>query len=204
MQDTGGHAEVFHFTVRTLERMGVSACIIEDKTGLKQNSLFGTERKQDLIPIDEFCNKIEAGQKAKSDPDFMIIARMESLIAGWGHEEAISRAKACCDAGADAVMIHSKEKEPDEVLKFIEEYNTIPNKVPIVAVPTTYNSITEAELEAAGVSIIIYANHMLRAAYPAMMDVAESILTHKRSAEADADLLPVKTIITLIDDNTGA
>ena len=133
----------------------------------------------------------------------MIIARMESLIAGWGHDEAIKRAKAECDAGADVVMIHSKEKSPDEVLKFLAEYNTIPNKVPIIAVPTTYNVITEAELVEHGVSVCIYANHMLRAAYPSMMNVAESILTHKRSKEADDHLLPVKEIITLIDDNTG-
>ena len=120
-----------------------------------------------------------------------------------GVGEAIKRAKAACDAGADGVMIHSKEKSPDEVLKFLAEYNTIPNKVPIIAVPTTYNVITEAELVEHGVSICIYANHMLRAAYPSMMGVAESILTNKRSKEADDDLLPVKDIITLIDDNTG-
>eukprot|EP00501_MAST-03F_sp_TOSAG23-6_P001569 GSMAST32.ASY1.ANO1.1633.1 assembled CDS len=168
--DTGGHPEVFHFTVRSLERLGVSACIIEDKTGLKQNSLFGTDRKQELIDIDEFCDKIRAGQSAKSDQDFMIIARLEALIAGHGEEEALKRAKAYIDAGCDAIMIHSKQKSPDEVLSFLKNYNKLEKTVPVVAVPTT---------------------------------VAESILSNKRSQEADEDLLPVKEIITLIDDNTG-
>lgn len=202
--DTGGHPEVFHFTVRTLERLGVSACIIEDKTGLKQNSLFGTDRKQQLEDIDLFCDKIRAGKKAQVTEDFMVIARMESLIAGWGEEEALMRAKKCIEAGADGIMIHSKEKTPDEVLSFLEKYNKFEKKVPIVAVPTTYNSITEAELAEKGVKICIYANQLLRAAYPSMMNVAESILANGRSKEVDADLMGVKKILTLIDDNTSA
>merc|ERR1719152_466166 len=133
----------------------------------------------------------------------MIVARLEALIAGWGEEEALKRAEAFIDAGADAIMIHSKEKSPDEVLSFLRAYSEFERKVPVVTVPTTYNSITEAELIAEGSSIIIYANHMLRAAYPSMLNVAESILTNARSAEADATLMPVKQIITLIDDNTG-
>ena len=205
-QDTGGHAEVFHFTVRTLERMGVSACIIEDKTGLKQNSLFGTDRKQQLEDIDAFCAKIAAGKAAQVTDDFMVIARMESLIAGYGEDEAIMRAKRAVEAGADGVMIHSKEKSPDEVLSFLERYDRElgSDRKPIVAVPSTYNSITEAELAAAGVSVCIYANHLLRASYPSMLGVAESILTHKRSLEADEVVMPIKNILTLIDDNTGA
>lgn len=201
--DTGGHPEVFHFTVRTLERLGVSAVIIEDKTGLKQNSLFGTERKQQLEDIDAFCDKIRAGKAAQITEDFMVIARMESLIAGWGEEEALMRAQKCIEAGADGIMIHSKEKTPDEVLSFIAKYNQFPKKVPIVAVPTTYNSITEDELAAQGVKICIYANQLLRAAYPAMMNVAESILANQRSKEVDADLMGVKKILTLIDDGTS-
>lgn len=201
--DTGGHPEVFHFTVRTLERLGVSACIIEDKTGLKQNSLFGTERKQQLEDIDLFCNKIRAGKAAQVGKDFMVVARMESLIAGWGEEEALMRAKKCIEAGADAIMIHSKEKTPDEVLSFLAKYNQFENKVPIVAVPTSYNSIYEHELHKAGVSICIYANQLLRAAYPPMMKVAESILSNQRSKEADSSLMSVKEILVLIDDNTG-
>lgn len=201
--DTGGHPEVFHFTVRTLERLGVSAAIIEDKTGLKQNSLFGTDRKQQLEDIDAFCDKIRAGKAAQVTDDFMVIARMESLIAGWGEEEALMRAEKCIEAGADGIMIHSKEKSPDEVLSFIRAYNKFEKKVPIIAVPTTYNVLTEADLAAEGVSICIYANHLLRAAYPSMMSVAESILTHSRSKEVDDQIMGVKPILTLIDDNTG-
>jgi phosphoenolpyruvate mutase len=201
--DTGGHPEVFHFTVRTLERLGVSAVIIEDKTGLKQNSLFGTERKQQLEDIDSFCEKIKAGKAAQVTDDFMVIARMESLIAGWGEEEALMRAQKCIEAGADGIMIHSKEKTPDEVLSFIEKFHQLPKTVPLVAVPTTYNSITEQELAAKGVKICIYANQLLRAAYPSMMNVAETILASGRSKEVDDDLMSVKKILTLIDDNTG-
>lgn len=201
--DTGGHPAIFRFTVEKLEQAGVSACIIEDKTGLKQNSLFGTDAKQELENIDDFCEKIRAGQDAKINEEFMIIARMESLIAGWGQEEALKRARKSIEAGADAIMIHSKEKSPDEVLAFLKSYSEFETKVPVVTVPTTYNSITEEELYAAGSEIVIYANHMLRAAYPAMKEVAESILTHSRSQEADDGLLPVKTIITMIEDNSG-
>ena len=202
--DTGGAPEIFHFTVRSLEAMGVSACIIEDKTGLKQNSLFGTDRKQELEDIEAFSAKIRAGKAAQITEDFMIVARLEALIAGWGEEEALKRAKAFIEAGADAIMIHSKEKSPDEVLSFLNEYSKFEEKVPVVTVPTTYNSITEAELVAAGSQIVIYANHMLRAAYPSMMNIAELILQNGRSLEADDKLLPVKEIITLIDDNTGS
>ena len=246
--DTGGLPEIFHFTVRSLERLGVSACIIEDKTGLKQNSLFGTDRKQQLEDIDSFCAKISAGKAAQVTDDFMVIARMESLIAGYGtlqrtteikfffrrlrslhvsaiarslfvlvsvlyvlgffagEDEAIMRATCAIEAGADGVMIHSKEGSPDEVLSFLERYNRElgSDRKPIVAVPTTYNQITEAELADAGVSVCIYANHLLRASYPSMMGVAESILANGRSLEADEALMPVKTILTLIDDNTGS
>lgn len=202
--DTGGHPEVFHFTVRTLERLGVSACIIEDKAGLKQNSLFGTERKQQLEDIDAFCDKIRAGKAAQIGEDFMVVARMESLIAGYGEEEAIMRAKKCIEAGCDAVMIHSKEKSPAEVLSFLKTYNQLEKKVPIIAVPTSYNSIYEHELNEHGVSVCIYANQLLRAAYPPMMKVANSILSNQRSKEADSDLMSVKDILVLIDDNTGS
>lgn len=201
--DTGGHAEIFRFTVRSLEAMGVSACIIEDKTGLKQNSLFGTERKQELEDIETFSAKIAAGKAAQLSEDFMIVARLEALIAGWGEEEALKRAEAFIAAGADAVMIHSKEKEPDEVLSFLAKYNELDVKVPIIAVPTTYNSITEAQLVDAGASIVIYANHLLRAAYPAMRDVAETILVNARSKEVDDSIMNVKEIITMIDVSTA-
>lgn len=201
--DTGGHPEVFHFTCKTLERLGVSAVVIEDKTGLKQNSLFGTERKQQLEDIDTFCDKIRAGKAAQLSEEFMIFARMESLIAGWGQEEALMRAEKAIAAGADGILIHSKEKSPDEILNFMKEYNKFEKRMPVIAVPTTYNAITEAELREVGVDVCIYANQLLRAAYQPMMDVAESILTNSRSKEADAKLMSVKKILTLIDDNTG-
>jgi len=201
--DTGGHApQIFHFTVRTLERLGVSAAILEDKTGLKQNSLFGVDRKQQLEDIDAFCAKIAAGKRAQVSDDFMIFARMESLIAGWGQEEALMRSKAALDAGADGIMIHSKEKDGKEILDFLDAYNKFPNRGPVVCVPTTYNHIHENDLAAAGAQVIIHANQLLRAAYPPMMKCAETILTHGRSIEMDQDLLSVKKILTLIDDGT--
>jgi len=201
--DTGGLPEIFHFTVRTLERLGVSACIIEDKQGLKQNSLFGTDRKQQLADIEEFSQKIAAGKRAQVTDDFMVIARLEALIAGYGQEEALKRAKAFLDAGADGIMIHSKEKNPKEILDFLDEYNKLPNRKLVVAVPTTYNTITEKELKEAGVGVVIHANQLIRAAYPAMMNVAESILTHHRSKETDEKIMSVKKILTFIPDGTS-
>jgi len=201
--DTGGHAKVFAFTVQSLERMGVSMAIIEDKTGLKQNSLFGTERKQQLEEIEIFQEKIRAGQEAKRDPDFMITARLEALIAGHGEAEALKRAEAFIEAGADSIMIHSKEKDPAEVLSFLDAYHKLPTTVPIVAVPTSYNILTEKDLHEAGVSICIYANQMLRAAYPSMVECANSILANSRSLEIDKKLLSVKEILVLIDEGAG-
>jgi len=199
--DTGGLAEIFSHTVRSLEDLGVSAAIIEDKTGLKQNSLFGTDRTQVLEDIDTFCDKIKAGQAAKRNPNFIVVARLEALIAGLGEEEALKRAEAYVGAGVDAVMIHSKEKEPTEVLSFMKHFKkNISSTIPIIAVPTTYNTITEKELGNAGASIIIHANHLLRAAYPSMKDTAESILLHGRSMEADKDLMSVKEILTMIPE----
>jgi len=196
--DNGGLAEHFIFMVKTLERLGVSAVIIEDKIGLKKNSLFGTEVKQTQESIDNFCNKISQGKKSQVTDEFMIIARIESLILRKGIWDALLRTKAYIEAGADAIMIHSKEKDPAEILEFCKEYNKLENKVPLVAVPTTYNTITEEELNKAGVSIIIYANHMLRSAYPAMVKTAETILKHGRSYETDSLCMSVKDILELI------
>lgn len=167
--DTGGKPEIFKFTVRTLEEMGVSACIIEDKTGLKQNSLFGTERTQVLADIPSFCELIQTGRDARRSDDFMVIARIEALIAGYGMEEALKRAAAYSAAGADAIMIHSREKSPAEVLSFCKLYrDALAEKAkPIVVVPSSYNVVYESELAAAKVAIIIYANHLMRASYPA-------------------------------------
>jgi len=196
--DTGGIAEHFTFTVRTLERTGISAVIIEDKTGLKKNSLFGNDVKQTQDSIENFSNKIEMGKRAQVTDDFMIIARIESLILEAGMDDAVKRAKAYIEAGADGIMIHSRQKEPNEILEFckiLREYN---ENVPIVVVPTSYNQITAKELSEAGINIVIYANHMLRAAYPGMMEVAKSILDNDRSKEAEEKLLSIKEILDLI------
>lgn len=196
--DTGGQPEHFAFTVRTLERLGVSAAIIEDKTGLKKNSLFGTDVAQTQDTIENFCHKIQVGKASQATNDFMIIARIESLILGKGVADAIERAQAFLNAGADAIMIHSREKTPDEVFEFCRLYNELSNRKPLVAVPSSYNSVTEDELEAMGVNIVIYANQLLRSAYPAMLNTAKSILTHQRSKECDAQMLPIKEILELI------
>lgn len=196
--DTGGQTEHFKFTVKTLERLGVSAVIIEDKTGLKKNSLFGTDVPQTQDSIAGFCEKIKAGKKAQCTDDFMIIARIESLILGKGQDDAFERAQAYLAAGADGIMIHSREKSPDEIFEFCDRYATLPNRIPLVAVPSSYNTVTEQELQNRGVNIVIYANQLLRSAYPAMMDTAKSILTHQRSAECDARMLSIKDILELI------
>ena len=196
--DTGGQTEHFVYTVKTLERLGVSAAIIEDKTGLKKNSLFGTDVPQTQESIENFCNKIRAGKKAQATNDFMIIARIESLILDKGMEDAVARATAYLEAGADGIMIHSRRKTPDEIFEFCRRYRDIPNRKTLVAVPSSYNTVTEDELAAEGVNIVIYANQLLRSAYPAMLDTAKSILTHGRSAECDARMLPIKDILDLI------
>lgn len=198
--DTGGLAEHFMYTVRTLERMGVSAVIIEDKKGLKKNSLFGTEANQIQENIDEFCLKIAAGKKAQLSDDFMIIARIESLILGKGQEDALKRARAFIDAGADGIMIHSRQKDPDEILSFCDAFRKEDKVTPLVVVPSSFNMITEDELSEHGVNIVIYANQLLRAAFPAMEKVARSILVNHRAKEADENLMSIKQIITLIDE----
>ena len=198
--DTGGLTEHFVYTVRSLERMGVSAVIIEDKTGLKKNSLFGTEVEQTQDSIENFCGKIRAGKKAQLSEDFMIIARIESLILGKGQADALERARAYVKAGADGIMIHSRSKSPDEIFSFCDAFRAEDKATPIVVVPSTYNSVTENELMEHGVNIVIYANQMLRAAFPAMEKTAKSILINRRAKEADGDLMSIKDIITLIDE----
>ena len=198
--DTGGLTEHFVYTVRSLERMGVSAVIIEDKTGLKKNSLFGTEVEQTQDSIENFCDKIRAGKKAQLSDDFMIIARIESLILGKGQADALERAEAYVKAGADGIMIHSRSKSPDEIFSFCDAFRAEDKITPIVVVPSTYNSVTENELMEHGVNIVIYANQMLRAAFPAMEKTAKSILINRRAKEADGDLMSIKDIITLIDE----
>jgi phosphoenolpyruvate phosphomutase len=196
--DTGGLAEHFVFTVRTLERLGVSAIIIEDKTGLKKNSLFGTNVIQQQDTIENFCEKIRFGKKAQITNDFMIIARCESLIAGKSMEDALNRCLAYVKAGADGIMIHSKNKSGDDIKEFCLQFRKLQPNIPIVVVPTTYNQINEEELASWGVNIVIYANHLLRAAYPAMVKCAESILANGRSYEANDLCMPIKDILGLI------
>jgi phosphoenolpyruvate phosphomutase len=197
--DTGGKVEHFVFTVRTLERLGISAVIIEDKVGLKQNSLFGTDAVQTQDTIEGFCTKIKAGKNAQITEDFMVIARIESLIAGKPVEDALERAFAYVAAGADGVMIHSKNKDGMDIKEFCQRFREKDIHTPIVAVPTTYNQFTEEELAEWGVNIVIYANHMLRSAYPAMVKCAESILVNSRSLEASEQYcMPIKQILNLI------
>ncbi|MCK4980501.1 MAG: phosphoenolpyruvate mutase [Candidatus Delongbacteria bacterium] len=196
--DTGGKTEHFVFTLRTLERLGVSAIIIEDKIGLKKNSLFGTDVKQNQDTIEGFSEKIRAGKNAQITNDFMIIARIESLILKAGMDDAIKRAGSYIKAGADGIMIHSKEKTPDEILQFCKLYNEFEVKVPLIVVPTTYDTIYEEELSEAGVNVVIYANQLIRSAYPAMLNTAKKILTHERAFESRDNLMSVKEILTLI------
>lgn len=198
--DTGGLVEHFVYNVRTLERMGVSAVIIEDKTGLKKNSLFGTEVEQTQDTVENFCNKIRAGKNAQRTEEFMIIARIESLILEKGQEDALKRAFAYVDAGADAIMIHSRKKLPDEIFAFCDAFRKEDKSTPIVVVPTSFNSVTEAELATHGVNIVIYANQLTRSAFPAMQSTAIEILKNHRALEVDQKLMPFKEIITLIDD----
>lgn len=198
--DTGGLTEHFVYNVRTMERMGVSAVIIEDKTGLKKNSLFGTEVEQTQDSIENFTEKIRAGKRALRTEEFMIIARIESLILECGMEDALKRAFAYVEAGADGIMIHSRKKAPDEILEFCRKFRERDQKTPIVVVPTSFNSITEEELAAAGVNIVIYANQLTRSAFPAMQNTAIDILKNHRAMEVDDRLLPIKDIITLIDE----
>lgn len=196
--DTGGKIEHFAFTVRTLERLGISAVIIEDKVGLKQNSLFGTDAVQTQDTIEGFSEKIRTGKAAQITDDFMIIARVESLIAGKPVEDALERAHAYVKAGADGIMIHSKDKTGEDIKEFCLRFRKNDSITPIVIVPTTYNHITEEEFITWGVNIVIYANHMLRSSYPAMVNCAKSILLHSRSLEANELCMPIKEILTLI------
>ena len=196
--DTGGKIEHFVFTVRTLERHGISAIIIEDKVGLKKNSLFGTDAIQTQDTIEHFCQKIRAGKEAQVTKDFMIIARIESLIAGKSIDDALERARAYVAAGADGIMIHSKNKSGEDIKEFCLRFREEHPKIPIVVVPTTYNHIYEKELNEWGVNVVIYANHMLRAAYPAMKKTAETILENERSLEANGMCMPIKEILELI------
>lgn len=196
--DTGGKTEHFEFTVKSLERIGVSAIIIEDKTGLKKNSLFGNDVFQTQDSIENFCDKIARGKSAQNGDDFMIIARIESLILEAGMEDALTRSEAYIKAGADGIMIHSKHKNPAEIIEFMQKFREKDEITPVVVVPSSFNSVTIEEFEEMGVNVVITANHMLRAAYPAMLKVAKSILSNGRSLEAEPDCMSIKEILEFI------
>ena len=199
--DTGGLTEHFVYTVRSLERMGVSMVIIEDKTGLKKNSLFGTEVAQTQDSIENFSAKIAAGKRAQKTADFMICARIESLILERGMEDALERAFAFVAAGADAIMIHSRKKDPAEIFEFVEKFRAENKTTPIVVVPTSFNAVTEKEFKDRGVNVVIYANQLTRSGFPAMKKAAETILTNHRAKEADDMCMPIKEILTLIPED---
>jgi len=196
--DTGGLAEHFAFTVKTLERLGVSAVIIEDKTGLKKNSLFGTDVPQSQEEVSSFARKISIGKGAQTTDDFMIIARIESLILERGQADALARAKAYIEAGADGIMIHSRKKDPSEIFEFCDQYNTLDMRRPLVVVPSSFSQAYESELVAHHVDVVIYANHLLRAAYPAMRSTAESVLKNQRAYEVEDQLMSIPEILDLI------
>ena len=196
--DTGGQVEHFVYFVKSLERLGISAVIIEDKIGLKKNSLFGTDVLQQQDSIENFSLKISRGKQAQVTDDFMVIARIESLILNAGLKDALRRAHAYIEAGADGIMIHSKKSQPVEIMQFCEEYQKFNNKVALVAVPTTYNMVRESELAEAGFNIVIYANHLLRSAYPAMLNTAKSILENERTYECEQGCMSINEILTLI------
>ena len=198
--DTGGLTEHFIYTVRSLERMGVSMVIIEDKTGLKKNSLFGTEVQQTQDSIENFCAKISAGKRAQKTHDFMICARIESLILEKGMDDALTRAFAFVGAGADAIMIHSRKKDPAEIFEFVAKFREKDSVTPIVVVPTSFNTVTEDEFKARGVNVVIYANQLTRTGFPAMQNAAKTILEHHRAKECDDMCMSIKDIITLIPE----
>ena len=198
--DTGGLVEHFVYTVRSLERMGVSMIIIEDKCGLKKNSLFGTEVVQTQETIEKFSEKISAGKKAQKTKDFMICARIESLILEKGMDDALERANCFVEAGADAIMIHSRKKSPDEIFTFIEKFRDGNKYTPIVLVPTSFNEVYEEEFKERGANIIIYANQLTRSGIPAMQNAARLLLKNHRAKECDEICMPIKDIITLIPE----
>lgn len=195
--DTGGKPEHFVYTVQNLERLGISSVVIEDKKGLKKNSLFGTDVPQEQENVDEFCKKIEVGNNSKKTEDFLIIARVESLILNKGLKDALFRANKYAEAGAGGILIHSKDKKEDLVFKFIKDFKNNSN-LPIIVVPTTYNHVTFDQFKEIGVDVVIYANHLLRSSYPAMMNTAENILKFGRTMEIENKLMSVKEIINFI------
>ena len=196
--DTGGKIEHFELNVRSMERLGISAVIIEDKKGLKRNSLLGNDVIQHQEEINVFCEKITKAVVGRLSEDFMIISRIESFIMEKGIEDALNRAHAYVEAGSDAIMIHSRKDNPSEIFEFSNLFKKEHADIPLVCVPTSFNKTKEHELASHGFNIVIYANHLLRASYPAMRDVAKEILTHQRSYESDQSLISINEILRLI------
>lgn len=199
--DSGGIPQHFVLIVKSLERSGASAVVIEDKIGFKRNSLGSDATDQEQDSIENFCKKISSGKKAQVTEDFMIVARIESLILGKGVAEALKRSQAYIDAGADGILIHSKEKDPKQLLAFCAQYKKFHYKVPLIAVPTTYNQTKEETLVDAGVGVVIYANHLMRSAYPAMVNTASAILRYGRTYEIEKKLLPIGQLVSLIGES---
>jgi phosphoenolpyruvate phosphomutase len=199
--DNGGQIEHLAFLIRSLERSGVSAIIMEDKVGLKKNSLFKnqTGAKQDKPQL--FAKKIKKICNSRQSQDFMVIARIESFILGKGLKDALNRAEVYSKAGADAILIHSKEKTTAEIFSFAKEFKKSKNFIPLVSVPSTYSKVYEKNLIRNGFKLVIYANQLLRAAYPAMQNTAKTILKNKRAFEADKKIIPIKEIINLIKND---
>ncbi len=196
--DNGGRLEHLSFTIRTLERLGVSAIMIEDKIGLKKNSLFKDQSGAQQDSIKDFCKKIDLIKKTRNSQDFLIGARIESFILGKGLKDGLKRAEAYSKAGADLILIHSKEKTPKEIFSFSKIFKKSKFFKPLVSVPSTYSKTTETMLIKNGFQIVIYANHLLRASYPAMEDAAKSILKNKRSFELENKISSVNEVINLI------
>jgi phosphoenolpyruvate phosphomutase len=199
--DTGGMLEHFEINVKTIERVGVSAIIVEDKIGLKRNSLFGTEADQQQDEIENFCKKMSAGRNAKQSDDFLIIARIESLILERGMKDALTRADAYIASGADGIMIHSRRESPNEILEFAKLFRDKHKWIPLVCVPTAYNSIYESELAKAGFNMVIYANQLMRASYPAMQNIAHEILRYGRAHEIESSILSISDVLKVIPRN---
>ncbi len=195
--DTGGKVEHLEINLKTIERSGASAIIMEDKKGLKKNSLFGNTVKQEQENVKDFTKKLLASKKVTTNK-LMIIARVESLILGKPLNDALLRAEKYVDSGADGIMIHSKNKNPKEVFKFAEKFRKKFENIPLVSVPSSYNSVKDKQLENAGFNIVIYANHMLRASYPAMKKVALEILKNGRTLESEKSIMSINKILSLI------
>jgi phosphoenolpyruvate mutase len=196
--DNGGQIEHLPNIVKKLERAGVSALIMEDKVGLKKNSLFSDQKNVKQDSIKSFCKKIIKAKNSTLSDDFFVISRIESLILGKSVNDALKRAIAYSKAGTDCIMIHSKEKNPKQIFEFSQRFLKTKFARPLVAVPSTYSKTYERELIKNGFSIVIYANHLLRSSYFSMVNTAKQILKNKRSFETEKSITPLSKILELI------